>query len=1226
MIKVRTISNIFDLTGRKSTEISLMPGKGLPDYIPEEYQEKEGSLLRVIHNGRAVPPDARNSIIPQDGDEIIFAIEPSGFVVPFLWAVIKYAVISYAISKVTSMIVGDPEKESAPVLSSQFGDSVTYGWDGIKNTIRAGQTIPVIYGRHKVAGEIIRLFTTTTSGDKSQLNMLIALGEGGIEDISGLTGEQNNLTGGSIPSSIRINGNPASSSAYSGVKVSTRLGTNTQSVMSAFRDIKNTYTHNISLQYNRPVVFRTTGIIEQYKLIIRFPIGLDRHYGYMYYKSYNGKTWVPDTSISGDGYSGDGRRGSCTVQFKVRHRIQGGSWSSYVTLNKSTKTKAQFDYRYTKGNLAQGVYDIEIKRMTTDGSGFIKTRNVFAKHKTLRNKWTKCDYGYKRHTTTNLYQCEESIYDDLKYPNVALLGLSAIATDHLSGSTPTVTSLVRGRKVVSYSEGVAQPAAWSDNPAWCLLDMLLNVRYGLGAYITIDDIDITSFEDFADYCNTNQRCTLNMVFDGSMVAWDAINAVCSTARAVLVKTGKMIKVKFEQAESPVQLFTMGNIIKDSFKIKYIPVRDRANFLEIQFLNGNDDYNQDMATIEDPQAYAEEEDFKKETVSLYGITRLAQAYREGVFRLNVNRYLKRMIEFEAGIDAIACEAGDVINFQHDVPQWGFGGRVISSTNNTATLDHVVTKESGTYKIRVRHNNDTQEEKTVSSVDGAVVTITGTWSYNPVKDDIYAYGKDDILVKPFRVTEIKRTDKMTMIISALEYNASIYNDSFGDIEEEVYTELPDPSREPPDAVDLSVSEKVIILPDGTLGSGIEVNFTNPIETGAKSTADIWYREQGETEWIYAGSTKPSSPGSFTITDDVAFGETYEIAVTTVSVNGTRKEPDDAPQDIVIIGGQVLPPPTVENLIVKRVGDTIYLTWDEANIADLSGYEIRIGETWAGGRILGSDIKSQFFSTTDFSPGTQTFQVRAKNRSGLYSVDSATAIVNVAERINSNIVISRNEETEGWDGTKVNMTVTGEGKLRLNEGEVSGSYTTPVMDAGAVLKSRIHLDYEGKQIGIITWQSATYAWNSEWVSSRQWGNTGEEMLASGVVKVRTSEDNIIWTDWADFVVGEHKFQYLQFKINVEVETSDYQYELTRMITTADAPDVIEAGENISVDSAGASISFTKTFLKVPAITVVVRDGAEGDTVKISSKLITGFIVQVFNSGGIPQNAKVDWVARGF
>ena len=40
---------------------------------------------------------------------------------------------------------------------------------------------------------------------------------------------------------------------------------------------------------------------------------------------------------------------------------------------------------------------------------------------------------------------------------------------------------------------------WSDNPAWCVMDFLTNLRYGLG--IPDSDIDLQGFAVWAAYCD-----------------------------------------------------------------------------------------------------------------------------------------------------------------------------------------------------------------------------------------------------------------------------------------------------------------------------------------------------------------------------------------------------------------------------------------------------------------------------------------------------------------------------------------------------------------------------------------------------------------------------------------------------------------------------------------------------------------------------------------------------
>ena len=66
---------------------------------------------------------------------------------------------------------------------------------------------------------------------------------------------------------------------------------------------------------------------------------------------------------------------------------------------------------------------------------------------------------------------------------------------------PKVQAKIQGKKVVAYNSSLqAQTAAYSTNPAWCLLDYLTNERYGKG--IAVSEINLQSFYDASQVCVT----------------------------------------------------------------------------------------------------------------------------------------------------------------------------------------------------------------------------------------------------------------------------------------------------------------------------------------------------------------------------------------------------------------------------------------------------------------------------------------------------------------------------------------------------------------------------------------------------------------------------------------------------------------------------------------------------------------------------------------------------
>jgi len=77
---------------------------------------------------------------------------------------------------------------------------------------------------------------------------------------------------------------------------------------------------------------------------------------------------------------------------------------------------------------------------------------------------------------------------------------SAPLEDFNESTAPQVLTQIRGLKIPTYdSDGVASTPAWSNNPSWCLLDLLLNQRYGAG--FPPEMIDYGSFITAAAQCD-----------------------------------------------------------------------------------------------------------------------------------------------------------------------------------------------------------------------------------------------------------------------------------------------------------------------------------------------------------------------------------------------------------------------------------------------------------------------------------------------------------------------------------------------------------------------------------------------------------------------------------------------------------------------------------------------------------------------------------------------------
>ena len=385
MIKIKYIQNRLEKEGRKEEELYFNRYFVLIEYLQLSsfcYKDHD-----IVVNGKKID---NLEIFINDEDEIIITpkIEFAGIgsllkvgatMMKFL-TIVDIAITAYSIY---SAIASRPKKPSFG--TSSFGideGSPTYGWDGIKTQHDLNIAKQIVYGRHKVGGNVINSFIRN-DGNKNFLNLLIALGEGEINQIS----------------EIKINGNPIEN--YDGITTAFRSGTNSQSIIPNFNDLRSLNDVNVELLKNDSHTYTTIdNDVKAFELLFNLVGGL-----YQQGTSGNIEQW--------------------TVTYKVEYKLTtSGTWIDLGETDIIDKNRSTVRRTFRQAGLAAGKYDIRVTKTSEDSSlDPIKQGDL---------TWTKVD---------------EIKTDDLVYPNTALLGIEALASEQLSGSIPNVTMIEEGLKV-----------------------------------------------------------------------------------------------------------------------------------------------------------------------------------------------------------------------------------------------------------------------------------------------------------------------------------------------------------------------------------------------------------------------------------------------------------------------------------------------------------------------------------------------------------------------------------------------------------------------------------------------------------------------------------------------------------------------------------------------------------------------------------------------------------
>jgi hypothetical protein len=334
-----------------------------------------------------------------------------------------------------------------------------------------------------------------------------------------------------------------------------------------------------------------------------------------------------------------------------------------------------------------------------------------------------------------LWNINEVEFSDLAYPNMILIGVQALATSQMSGSDlqimATITHLLGEDTTLP-----TQLASYeTDNPAIVAYDVLTNTLYGMS--IAATNIDIPAFKAWADFCDetvTNQdgttvrRFIFDGVFDQSSDAWKTLQTIGRMSRAAVVPIGTRYTVVIDGPADPVQLFTVGNTKRDSFRESWLSLDDRATLIECDFADAARNYRMDL-----PISVMTSEDLnsginpKPTRTKLIGCTSRDQAWRWVYYQLLSTKLSLRTIQFEAAIESCCCRPGSVIAVQNDTTQWASGGRIQSgSTITTLNIDRndLTFAASDGYAVSVQHPLVLRGTATVQTIASSTKTVSMT----------------------------------------------------------------------------------------------------------------------------------------------------------------------------------------------------------------------------------------------------------------------------------------------------------------------------------------------------------------------------------------------------------------------------------------------------------------------------------------------------------------------
>jgi predicted phage tail protein/predicted nucleic acid-binding Zn-ribbon protein len=689
-------------------------------------------------------------------------------------------------------------------------------------------------------------------------------------------------------SDILINDQPAS--YFDGCDTGSRPGTLSDAIIPGFDELVTQNDVGAKVSYASPRTQQTQGVCEKLRIILTAPYGLYRT-------------------------NDEGGLSSRTVNYTIEYRPVGGDWSTHITQDWTETTTSGIKRALVIDDLPQAQYEVRVTRNTEDSDSFRERTDIY------------------------FDSLQEVVKESLTYPGLAKYFVKITATDQLSGGMPAMSCLVTKSTVRVFNPNTG---LWEDraanNPAWICYDLLMKAR------VPKERVLYDEFSEWADHCTDEALACNTVVSSGNF--WDQVQRIARIGRAAVLRRNTFYGAFVDKVVigGSHHLFTMGNIVEDSFNIQYLPQKDRATAVELEYTDPDRDHTRQIVTVYSSE-YVDGETDRKASVSFQAALPRDQVIREGVFRINSNRYLVRVVTLDAFVDSFACTVGDVFDFKHEILDFtdaAAGGRVVAASNDLpegpcVTLDRPVHLAAvNTYKIKVRLADDSFAEKTVDNTritdfDLPLTTLplTMPWSDVPQKDDLYAFGEAGTYTKQYRITSVTRKDENIRTIVGLEYIPEIYTDG-----DEYVIEEPPWETDRQQAVHVMLNEFISFASDGSYRSNLNVSWHKAVHVSPGNWA-VWLED------ITAGSLPvkigTSVDTNFIIAAGLVTGHTYQVFITG---NGEGMVDTGTNSATITILGKEAPPGNVLNLTAtyNPLSHAVVLLWSHVSDIDLDRYEVR------------------------------------------------------------------------------------------------------------------------------------------------------------------------------------------------------------------------------------------------------------------------------------------------
>ena len=981
------------------------------------------------------------------------------------------------------------------------------------------------------------------------------------------------------------------------------------------------------------------------------------------------------------------------VEIKIQVQYNGGGFND-ANLNGAGTIKGKSSARYQRDYLIplDGAFPVDIRMVRVSAD----------------------ETSTRRSSQTFFQSYTEIIEEKFRYPNSALVALRFDSRQF--NNIPTRKYLIRGIKVgvptnakidtsetnrfvvstganetisggipgrITYSgvwngqlstdAGAPGGAVWTNDPAWCLYDLLTNTRYGAG--VPEDTLDKYDFFAISQYCNelvdngktgveakSETRFSLNMLINSRDEVYNVIQQLTAIFRGIAYYGAGSLVLLQDKPSNAQYLLGPSNVVDGIFSYSGTSQKARHTVAVVAWQSYDTRGDIEYEYVEDHAAVAKYGIIKKD-IKAIGCYSQGQAHRLGKWALLSEQNLTETCQFSVSIDSgIVVRPGMVVNIA-DPLRGGTrrSGRVSSATTTVVTIDSdtdLSVDLTASPTLAVLLPTGLAETKTISSISGRAITVSSAFSEAPNAGAVYLIETTDIEAQQFRVLSVAESGDGIYGVSAIAYNESIYAAVESDtaITQRDITNL----SATPSAPENLTGTEFLYQEGQTVHTGFSLSFTHD----RKNTNDFQIKYKIDNDNFTTVIT--SSPS---ITLRTLRAGTLSVQVLARNYLGRQSTIATATFTLV---GKTAVPGDVQNLTIEPINaNSARLRWTETVDLDVKvNGRVHIkhsnltdgSATWPNSVDLIAAVPG---SSTEAIVPLVEGEIFAKFEDDLgnRSTNAASILVDFPDPLGRLPVLTRREDqdTPPFQGTKTDCFYSDDFDALIIEGDEE-------FDDQANVDAISSFDFQGDILSSAEYEFANTLdlgaafsldlarrfvtrafFPNDSIDSRTanvdtWNDfdgTNADRVNAKLYMRSTNDDpsgSPTYSAWREFINGTFTGRAFQFK--AELESSDvaqnilidelgFEATIQRRFENSNA--AIASGTStkaVTFDKAfftgTASLGGANAYL--PSVGVTVQNLGAGERVNVSSVTGTGFSVDVLDSGGSNVNRNFTYSAVGY